>query len=93
MAKTGLVHSSSAHALATSCGSNDPGSWLCGSQFSTSQCEFDEKQFDTSWNCGDQCPDTEECGCTQTNNGVTTGHRVLLRYDTSVLNVGDTAWA
>lgn len=93
MAKTGLVHSSAAHEFATSCGSNaqyHTGEWWCGSDFTTSQCEFKENQFDTSWSCGDLCP--EGCACTATNGGVTAGHRVLLRYDSSVLNVGDMPW-
>ena len=94
MAREGIVHSSSPLAFATNCGSDAQShtkDWWCGSMFTSDSCEFEEEHFNTNWTCRD---DICLCGCTNEiqSTGVVEGHRTLLRYDTSVLNVGDTAW-
>ena len=59
--------------------------------FTSDSCEFEEEHFNTNWTWRD---DICSCGCTNDiqSTGVVEGHRTLLRYDKSVLNVGDTAW-
>ena len=94
MAREGIVHSSSPLSFATNCGSDAQShtkDWWCGSMFTSDSCEFEEEHFNTNWTCRD---DICSCGCTNEiqSTGVVEGHCTLLRYDTSVLNVGDTAW-